>query len=202
MFIDLFGSSVSVAKALLTIIAASMALILVIVLIKFVTRKKHPRTDEDTNRKDYGRISSWFGLYSFSRYEIENAINFSYHKISLGAGSAGCVYKGVLPSCCTEGWEQYLVYEYRNSALSWDMRVKILRDCAQALPFLHRYPDAYNILLTEKMEPKLSDFGLAKMLFTDVWGTIGYINPEYMSNAKLTCASDIYSFGIVILQVL
>ncbi|KAK9159853.1 hypothetical protein Syun_006194 [Stephania yunnanensis] len=252
----------SVAKALLAIIAATMALILVIVLIKFVTRKKHPRADEE------GRISSWSGLYSFSRYEIENAVNFSNQKISLGAGSAGCVYKGVLPSgqliaikhifknnksdsftreveglsrirhpnlvcllgCCTEGGEQYLVYEYckngnlaqhllrNSSALSWDMRVKILRDCAQALRFLHRYPDGCivhrdikltNILLTEKMEPKLSDFGLAKMLnmeeskvFTDVRGTIGYMDPEYMSNAKLTCASDIYSFGIVILQVL
>ncbi|KGN66709.1 hypothetical protein Csa_006865 [Cucumis sativus] len=59
------------------------------------------------------------------------------------------------------------------------------------------------------MEPKLSDFGLARMLgmdetkvFTDVRGTIGYMDPEYMSNAKLTCASDIYSFGIVALQLL
>lgn len=63
--------------------------------------------------------------------------------------------------------------------------------------------------MTENLEPKLSDFGLAKMLgleeskvFTDVRGTIGYMDPEYMSNAKLTCASDIYSFGIVILQLL
>lgn len=59
------------------------------------------------------------------------------------------------------------------------------------------------------MEPKLSDFGLAKMLgmeeskvFTDVRGTIGYMDPEYMTNAKLTCASDVYSFGIVTLQLL
>lgn len=66
-----------------------------------------------------------------------------------------------------------------------------------------------NILLTREMEPKLSDFGLAKMLgmeeskvFTDVRGTIGYMDPEYMSNAKLTSASDIYSFGIVTLQLL
>lgn len=39
-------------------------------------------------------------------------------------------------------------------------------------------------------------------VFTDVRGTIGYMDPEYMSNAKLTCASDIYSFGIVALQLL
>ncbi|MQL81234.1 hypothetical protein Taro_013701 [Colocasia esculenta] len=66
-----------------------------------------------------------------------------------------------------------------------------------------------NILLTEDMEPKLSDFGLAKMIgfdetkvFSEVRGTIGYMDPEYMTNAQLTCASDIYSFGIVILQLL
>lgn len=66
-----------------------------------------------------------------------------------------------------------------------------------------------NILLTENMDSKLSDFGLAKMLgmeeskvFTDVRGTIGYMDPEYMTNAKLTCASDVYSFGIVALQLL
>lgn len=66
-----------------------------------------------------------------------------------------------------------------------------------------------NILLTEKKVPKLSDFGLAKMLemeetkvFTDVRGTIGYMDPEYITHSKLTCASDIYSFGVVTLQLL
>lgn len=63
--------------------------------------------------------------------------------------------------------------------------------------------------MTETLEAKLSDFGLARMMntgeskvFTDVRGTIGYMDPEYVSNAKLTCASDIYSFGIVALQIL
>ncbi|XP_038992564.1 probable leucine-rich repeat receptor-like protein kinase At5g49770 [Hibiscus syriacus] len=132
--------------------------------------------------------------------------------------------------CCIEGDEQYLVLEYchegnlaqhllRNDCvLTWDRRVKILRDCALGLRYLHSYIDGCivhrdikltNILLTENLDPKLSDFGLAKMLgmeeskvFTDVRGTIGYMDPEYMTNAKLTSASDIYSFGIVALQLL
>ncbi|THF94092.1 hypothetical protein TEA_011755 [Camellia sinensis var. sinensis] len=106
----------------------------------------------------------------------------------------------------------------KDTVLTWGRRVKILRDCALALRYLHHYIDGCivhrdikltNILLSENLDPKLSDFGLARMLsmeeskvFTDVRGTIGYMDPEYMSNAKLTCASDIYSFGIVALQLL
>ncbi|ONM20108.1 probable serine/threonine-protein kinase PBL28 [Zea mays] len=131
---------------------------------------------------------------------------------------------------CDEEGDQYLVYEYcangnlaqnllrSDSVLPWETRVKILRDCASVLRFLHTHPDGCivhrdikltNILLTEKKVPKLSDFGLAKMLemeetkvFTDVRGTIGYMDPEYITHSKLTCASDIYSFGVVTLQLL
>ncbi|XP_052187058.1 proline-rich receptor-like protein kinase PERK3 isoform X2 [Diospyros lotus] len=131
---------------------------------------------------------------------------------------------------CMEDGDQYLVYEYcsagnlaqhllrKDVPLTWERRVKILTDCALALKYLHQRLDGClvhrdikltNILLTEKMDAKLSDFGLARMLnmeeskvFTDVRGTIGYMDPEYMTNAKLTCASDIYSFGIVMLQIL
>uniref|UniRef100_K3ZN74 Protein kinase domain-containing protein n=3 Tax=Setaria TaxID=4554 RepID=K3ZN74_SETIT len=131
---------------------------------------------------------------------------------------------------CDEEGDQYLVYEYcangnlaqnllrSDSVLPWETRVKILRDCASVLRFLHTHPDGCivhrdikltNILLTENTVPKLSDFGLAKMLemeetkvFTDVRGTIGYMDPEYITHSKLTCASDIYSFGVVALQLL
>ncbi|KAG6750727.1 hypothetical protein POTOM_045236 [Populus tomentosa] len=176
----------------------------------------------------------------FSKAEIENAINHSKVRKSLGRVSAGLVYKGVLPcgqvvaikhihnssscdsfqreveglsrvrhpnlaclfGCCIEGGERYLVYEYCAAGnLSQNLRRKET--------VLTRERRLTNILLTENSEPKLSDFGLAKMLgieeskvFTDVRGTIGYMDPEYMSNAKLTCASDIYSFGIVALQLL
>uniref|UniRef100_A0A453T2A7 Protein kinase domain-containing protein n=1 Tax=Aegilops tauschii subsp. strangulata TaxID=200361 RepID=A0A453T2A7_AEGTS len=74
---------------------------------------------------------------------------------------------------------------------------------------LNSFLQLTNILLREDMEPKLSDFGLAKTLqmeetkvFTDVGGTIGYMDPEYITHSKLTCASDIYSFGVVVLQLL
>ncbi|XP_021283423.1 serine/threonine-protein kinase CDG1-like [Herrania umbratica] len=256
------------AKALLAVFIAIIVLILILVLVKFVNlrkRKSNRKLPKPIPSKD---ITTWSGLYRFSKVEIENAISVNYKRKSLGRGSAGEVYQGVLPSgqvvavkqiyksncsdsftrevaglsrvrhpnlvsllgCCIEGDEQYLVFEYcsagnlaqhllkKDRVLPWERRVKILRDCALGLRYLHNYIDGCivhrdikltNILLTEDLEPKLSDFGLAKMLgmeeskvFTDVRGTIGYMDPEYMSNAKLTCASDIYSFGIVALQLL
>ncbi|KAF9606202.1 hypothetical protein IFM89_023657 [Coptis chinensis] len=174
-----------VAKALLAVLVAVFSVLLVIILIKYVARKRLPKLVEGKE------IYAWSGLYRFSKSEIESAMNFSSRKVSLGAGSAGRVYKGILPSgqvvgikhiyktnasdtftseveglsrirhpnlvclfgCCVENKEQYLVYEYcsngnlaqnllkRDSILSWVKRVKILRDCANALRFLHSYPD-------------------------------------------------------------
>jgi serine/threonine protein kinase len=77
------------------------------------------------------------------------------------------------------------------------------------VPLLLELLPLTNILLTENKVPKLVDCGLAKMLemeetkvFTDIRGTIGYMDPEYITHSKLTCASDIYSFGVVTLQLL
>ncbi|KAI4378984.1 hypothetical protein MLD38_016395 [Melastoma candidum] len=257
----------STMKVLFALFIATVGLILVISLIKYVTKREKPLQRPPPPPPPLQDCTSWSGLYRFSKTEIENAINFCDKK-SLGRGSAGEVFKGVLPSgqevaikhinksntsdtfrsevkglsrvrhpnlvslfgYCIDGGEQYLVYEYcasgnlanqllkEDTPLTWEKRVKILRDCARALAYLHHYIygcivhrdiKLTNILLTNKLEPKLSDFGLAKVLgmeeskvFTDIRGTIGYMDPEYMSNAKLTCASDIYSFGIVTLQVL
>ncbi|WOK97449.1 protein kinase domain [Canna indica] len=248
----------------LIILIGLMALALSIVLFKFIARKFLDDHKKDEAEKVVGK---WSGLYRFSKAEIEKAISYSSSRVFLGAGSAGQVYKGVLPSgqlvaikhiyetatnktftreveglskvrhhnlvsllgYCDENGDKFLVYEFCSNgnlaeilrgddSLSWQKRIEILRDCSLALRFLHAHPDGCiihrdikltNILLTEDMQPKLSDFGLARMVgmketqcFTDVQGTIGYMDPEYMSNGNLTCASDIYSFGIVILQVL
>ncbi|KAK1352595.1 putative LRR receptor-like serine/threonine-protein kinase RKF3 [Heracleum sosnowskyi] len=102
--------------------------------------------------------------------------------------------------------------------LSWPIRQKIALGTARGLAYLHdgaqpsiihRDIKASNILLDDEFEPKLADFGLAKIapegvshVSTHVAGTMGYVAPEYALYGKLTERSDVYSFGIVLLELL
>lgn len=103
--------------------------------------------------------------------------------------------------------------------LDWNTRMKIAAGSAQGLDYLHNqaeppviYRDlkSSNILLDHGFHPKLSDFGLAKFapqgdkshVSTRVMGTHGYCAPEYAETGKLTKMSDIYSFGVVLLELI
>ncbi|KAL2455584.1 Serine/threonine-protein kinase PBS1 [Abeliophyllum distichum] len=102
--------------------------------------------------------------------------------------------------------------------LNWNTRMRIAAGAADGLSYLHHQADppviyrdlkSSNILLDEGFHPKLSDFGLAKFgpiedkshVTTRVMGTHGYCAPEYAGTGKLTLKSDIYSFGIVLLEL-
>ncbi|XP_073270993.1 probable serine/threonine-protein kinase PBL5 [Primulina huaijiensis] len=103
--------------------------------------------------------------------------------------------------------------------LDWNSRMKIAAGAAKGLEYLHNkmnppiiYRDlkSANILLGVDYHPKLSDFGLAKVgpsgdkthVTTRVMGTYGYCAPEYAMTGKLTFKSDIYSFGVVLLEII
>lgn len=103
--------------------------------------------------------------------------------------------------------------------LDWLTRMKIAAGAAKGLQYLHEianppviYRDfkASNILLDEDYNPKLSDFGLAKLgptgdkshVSTRVMGTYGYCAPEYALTGQLTKMSDVYSFGVVFLELI
>lgn len=132
---------------------------------------------------------------------------------------------------CLEGEDRLLVYEFmaRGSLenhlfrrtvppLSWETRIKVAVGAARGLAVLHNsqpeiiYRDfkASNILLDSEFNAKLSDFGLAKEgptgdrthVSTQVFGTQGYAAPEYIATGHLTTRCDIYSFGVVLLEIL
>ncbi|KAI9121963.1 hypothetical protein K1719_006652 [Acacia pycnantha] len=135
---------------------------------------------------------------------------------------------------CADGDQRLLVYEYMplgsledhlydispaKKRLDWNTRMKIAAGAAKGLEYLHdkaNPPVIYrdlkcsNILLGEGYNPKLSDFGLAKLgpvgenthVSTRVMGTYGYCAPEYAMTGQLTLKSDVYSFGIVLLEII
>ncbi|XP_022844968.1 probable serine/threonine-protein kinase PBL18 [Olea europaea var. sylvestris] len=132
---------------------------------------------------------------------------------------------------CLEGENRILVYEFMPNgslenhlfrrhmpSLSWTTRIKVAAGAARGLCFLHNsespviYRDfkTSNILLDSEFNAKLSDFGLAKSgptgfnthVTTRVMGTEGYCAPEYRTTGKLTVKCDVYSFGIVLLELL
>ncbi|XP_022134227.1 probable leucine-rich repeat receptor-like serine/threonine-protein kinase At3g14840 [Momordica charantia] len=137
-----------------------------------------------------------------------------------------------LYGCCIEGNQLLLVYEYMENnclaramfgpedtqlRLDWPTRQKICIGIAKGLAYLHeesrlkivhRDIKATNVLLDKNLDPKISDFGLAKLeeegethISTQVAGTFGYIAPEYATRGHLSDKADVYSFGIVALEI-
>ncbi|XP_058202454.1 probable LRR receptor-like serine/threonine-protein kinase At1g07650 isoform X24 [Rhododendron vialii] len=135
-----------------------------------------------------------------------------------------------LYGCCVERNQLLLVYEYmENNSLAralfgecqlnleWPTRLRICIGIARGLAFLHeesilkivhRDIKATNVLLDGDLNPKISDFGLAKLsedenthISTRIAGTIGYMAPEYALWGYLTGKADVYSFGVVALEI-
>ncbi|XP_028752448.1 probable LRR receptor-like serine/threonine-protein kinase At1g56140 isoform X2 [Neltuma alba] len=134
-----------------------------------------------------------------------------------------------LYGCCLEGNKRLLVYEYLENksldqalfgnclTLNWPTRYDICMGVAKGLAYLHeesrlrivhRDVKASNILLDHDLTPKISDFGLAKLyddkkthISTRVAGTIGYLAPEYAMRGHLTEKADVFSFGVLALEM-
>ncbi|TKW35123.1 hypothetical protein SEVIR_2G350700v4 [Setaria viridis] len=138
-----------------------------------------------------------------------------------------------LLGCCVQAEEKMLIYEYmhnrsldffifddkKGKILTWERRFRIIDGVAQGLLYLHKHSrlrvihrdlKASNILLDRDMNPKISDFGMARIFCSNVTeanttrvvGTHGYIAPEYASEGLFSIKSDVFSFGVLLLEII
>ncbi|XP_027769910.1 probable serine/threonine-protein kinase PBL6 [Solanum pennellii] len=135
----------------------------------------------------------------------------------------------MLLGSCSEGSQKLLVYEYVcygsldkflsgdiRMCLNWEKRLKIALGAARGLEYLHKHNIIHrdirpnNILITHDHESLLGDFGLAKAAYDEsqhssgnnVVGTFGYMAPEYAASGKFSTKTDVYAFGVVLLQLI
>ncbi|KAF5183336.1 Cysteine-rich receptor-like protein kinase [Thalictrum thalictroides] len=136
-----------------------------------------------------------------------------------------------LLGCSCSGPESLLVYEYlpnksldrflfdptRGKILNWKKRLEIMYGTAEGLIYLHENPKvriihrdikASNVLLDAKNRAKIADFGLARSfqddkshISTAIAGTLGYMAPEYLAHGQLTEKADVYSYGVLLIEM-
>ncbi|PIN25192.1 Non-specific serine/threonine protein kinase [Handroanthus impetiginosus] len=207
---------------------------------RYTYKELHEATDgfrEQLGRGSFGAVykgaltsipGKYVAIKKLDKFEKEGEKEFTTEVRAIGRTH----HKNLvtLLGYCDEGIHRLLAYEYMsNGSLSgllfsdsrppWEQRTRIALGIARGLTYLHEECSTQiihcdvkpqNILLDESLTPKISDFGLAKLLLseqsraarTHIRGTAGYFAPEWFRKASITMKVDVYSFGVMLLEII
>ncbi|CAM8996324.1 unnamed protein product [Rhodiola kirilowii] len=192
-------------------------------LFDFETIKSATNNFSDDNKLGQG------GFGSVYKGKLADGVEIAVKRLANGSGQGDIEFKNEvvllaelqhknlvrLLGFCLEGSERLLIYEFIPNAsldhflfdpvkcavLDWERRYKIIGGIARGLLYLHedsrlriihRDLKASNILLDEEMDPKIADFGMARL---------GYMAPEYAMHGQFSVKTDVYSFGVILLEL-
>ncbi|XXG59588.1 hypothetical protein AAC387_Pa04g1645 [Persea americana] len=217
------GTNKKSSRIIVFLIPAIAAAIILFIIVVVLLRKKKSYSQmrkTDTSTTDLEESDIFFHI-DFEMIRVATD-DFSEEN-KLGEGGFGPVYKGILPADGREiavkrSLDNFIFDQERRPSLTWEYRFKIIGGIARGLLYLHedsrlriihRDLKASNILLDEDMTPKISDFGLAKIFGGDqtrgstlrIAGTFGYMAPEYVMHGQFSIKSDVFSFGVLLLEI-
>ncbi|XP_076898121.1 putative LRR receptor-like serine/threonine-protein kinase At1g05700 [Bidens hawaiensis] len=158
----------------------------------------------------------------YKEFQAEVSLLMSVHHKNITSLVGYCddgIHKGIIYEYMANGNLGMHLFDASQNVLSWKKRLQIGYDAAQGLEYMHhgckpliihRDVKCSNILLNEKLQAKLADFGLSRAFTTEgathvstvIAGTPGYLDPEYYTTNRLTEKSDVYSFGVVLLELI
>ncbi|XP_028221450.1 cysteine-rich receptor-like protein kinase 25 isoform X3 [Glycine soja] len=219
---DTSGNKKSVSRVVLIVVPVVVSIILLLCVCYFILKRSRKKYNT-LLRENFGEESATLESLQFGLVTIEAATNkFSYEK-RIGEGGFGVVYKGVLP----DGREIAVKKlskssgqdSHRSKQLNWSERYKIIEGIAQGISYLHEHSrlkvihrdlKPSNVLLDSNMNPKISDFGMARIVAIDqlqgktnrIVGTYGYMSPEYAMHGQFSEKSDVFSFGVIVLEII
>ncbi|KAI9124167.1 hypothetical protein K1719_005467 [Acacia pycnantha] len=218
------GTGQSTRTVVIVVVSSVVGLLLFVCLVYYLLKSLiKTRRNVVLGQKYFGNETNNLEPLRFSLATIEATTNKFSHLNCLGQGGFGRVYKGVL----SNGQEMAIKRLSKSSdqgsqkgkVLNWVERCKIIGGVARGILYLHEYSrlkvihcdlKPSNILLDNEMNPKISNFGLAKLVTVNtnegsinrIVGTYGYMSPEYAMYGQYSEKSDVFSFGVMVLEII